>query len=85
MFGAQAAVIFVNTHPDWRRRGVGQAMTAAVLRAHAAGARQACLDANDSALPIYRRLGFETVTVVAYRSRSSRRDDAVSRSRLTGM
>ena len=62
LFGGQMTVIFVNTHPEWRRRGIGQAMTAAALgAAQGAGARQACLDASDSALPIYRRLGFETV------------------------
>lgn len=63
LFGGQMTVIFVNTHPEWRRRGIGQAMTAAALRAaQGAGARQACLDASDSALPIYHRLEFETVT-----------------------
>ena len=61
-FGAEARVFFVNTDPDWRRRGIGQAMTAAALRsAQNAGARRACLDASDAALPIYQRLGFEIV------------------------
>lgn len=61
-FGAQATVIFVNTDPGWRRRGIGQAMTSAALRAALdAGASQACLDASDAGLSIYRRLGFEIV------------------------
>jgi len=55
-------VIFVNTHPDWRGRGVGQAMTAAALRAaQNSGARRACLDSSDAGLSIYARLGFKTV------------------------
>jgi GNAT superfamily N-acetyltransferase len=61
-FGEQATVIFVNTHPDWRRRGVGHAMTVAALRAaRGAGAGQACLEASTIAVPIYQRLGFEIV------------------------
>ena len=61
-FGGQAIVIFVNTHPSWRRRGIGHAMTAAALRsARTAGASQACLDASDAAIATYLRLGFETV------------------------
>jgi ribosomal protein S18 acetylase RimI-like enzyme len=62
-FGAEANVIFVNTDPDCRGRGIGQAMTAAALRAAKdCGARRACLDATDAGLSIYRRLGFEAVT-----------------------
>jgi GNAT superfamily N-acetyltransferase len=61
-FGAQATVIFVNTHPGWRRRGIGHAMTVTALRsALDAGARQACLEASDSGIPIYLRLGFDVV------------------------
>ena len=42
-FGATASVIFVNTDPDWRHRGIARAMTAIALRAarnahHRAGA-----------------------------------------------
>ncbi len=60
VFGTGASVLFVNTDPGWRGRGIGQAMTAAALRAAKdAGARQACLNATDAAVSIYRRLGFE--------------------------
>lgn len=61
-FGAHATVIFVNTHPDWRRRGIGHAMTVTALRAaRDAGAGQACLEASATAVPVYLRLGFEIV------------------------
>ncbi|NYI41929.1 GNAT family N-acetyltransferase [Demequina lutea] len=61
-FGEQASVIFVSTDPSWRRRGIGQAMTAAALSfGRSAGARQACLGASDEAIGIYQRLGFEIV------------------------
>lgn len=61
-FGTHATVFFVNTHPSWRRRGIGRAMTAMALRsARHAGASQAGLDAADAAIAIYRHLGFEVV------------------------
>jgi ribosomal protein S18 acetylase RimI-like enzyme len=61
VFGEYANVIFVNTEPSWRGRGIGQAMTGHALRAaRHAGARQACLDASAAGQSIYRRLGFET-------------------------
>jgi ribosomal protein S18 acetylase RimI-like enzyme len=61
-FGRHASVIFVNTDPTWRGRGVGGAMTAAALRAALqSGARHAGLDATEAALRIYQRLGFEVV------------------------
>jgi ribosomal protein S18 acetylase RimI-like enzyme len=60
VFDQYATVIFVNTDPDWRGRGVGQAMTAQALRAaQCAGARHASLDASDAGRSIYLRLGFE--------------------------
>ena len=63
VFAGQATVIFVNTDPGWRRRGIGQAMTAVALHAAVArGARQACLDASAAGRSIYLRLGFEPVT-----------------------
>lgn len=61
-FGTDANVIFVNTDPGWRGRGIGRAMTTAALRAaQESGARRACLDSSDAGLPIYLRLGFESV------------------------
>lgn len=69
-FGAVATVIFVNTDPGWRRRGIGAAMTALALRAaRDSGARQACLDATNAGLGISRRLGFETVAPATHFSR----------------
>lgn len=60
--GGEATVLFVNTEPGWRRRGVGLAMTAWALRgALAAGAKRARLDSSDAGLSIYRQLGFATV------------------------
>ena len=62
VFGSRATVIFVNTDPGWRLRGIGRAMTATTLHAaRAAGAQTACLDASETGLSIYRQLGFETV------------------------
>lgn len=62
VFGQYAAVIFVNTEQDWRGRGIGQAMTAAALRAaQRSGATQACLEASSGGRSIYHRIGFETV------------------------
>jgi ribosomal protein S18 acetylase RimI-like enzyme len=60
VFGEHADIMFVNTDPAWRRRGVATAMTAHALRvANRAGARHACLDASGAGASIYRRLGFE--------------------------
>jgi GNAT superfamily N-acetyltransferase len=71
VFGTQAAVLFVNTHPDWRRRGIGRAMTAAALRAaRDSGARQACLDATRAGVSIYLRLGFEVASPTTRFSRA---------------
>ncbi len=70
-FEATASVIFVNTDPDWRRRGIARAMTATALRAaRQAGARSAGIDASDAGRELYLRLGFETATVIT-RFRSS--------------
>jgi ribosomal protein S18 acetylase RimI-like enzyme len=58
-FGSEAYVFFVNTDTAWQRRGVGLSMTTVALRAAAAsGATRASLDASESGVPLYRRLGF---------------------------
>jgi GNAT superfamily N-acetyltransferase len=70
-FEAMASVIFINTDPDWRRRGIARAMTAIAPRAaQQAGARHAGIDASDAGRELYLRLGFEDATVVT-RFRSS--------------
>jgi GNAT superfamily N-acetyltransferase len=62
-FGTEATVIFVNTDPEWRGRGIGQAMTAAALRsARDCGALRAGLDASAAGARIYLRLGFQAIT-----------------------
>ncbi len=64
-FAAMATVIFVNTDPDWRRRGIAGAMTSIALRAaEQAGARFAGLDASDAGRELYVRLGFEAATPI---------------------
>lgn len=61
VFGDHATVIFVNTDPGWRGRGIGQAMTAHALHAaRRAGARCAALDASEAGRRIYLRLGFDS-------------------------
>ena len=63
--GRYANVIFVNTLHEWRRRGIGRAMTGAALRAaRESGATQACLDATAEGRAIYARLGFEVAAEV---------------------
>jgi ribosomal protein S18 acetylase RimI-like enzyme len=61
--GSAASVFFVNTDAEWRRRGIGQAMTAlALLAARDSGAEYASLDATGAGARIYERLGFEAVS-----------------------
>jgi GNAT superfamily N-acetyltransferase len=63
VFDRTATVLFVNTDPDWRRRGIARSMAAVALRAaEQSGARQASLDASEAGTGIYLRLGFKTVT-----------------------
>lgn len=70
-FSSYATVIFVNTQPAWRGRGIGQAMTSVALRAALSrGATQACLDSSQAGLSIYARLGFETVSTITRFSRA---------------
>jgi GNAT superfamily N-acetyltransferase len=60
--GRHTRVIFVDTDPAWRGRGIATAMTSAALQAaQLQGAREATLDASEAGRPIYLRLGFEAV------------------------
>jgi len=70
VFGQHATVIFVNTEPAWRRRGIGQAMSSRALRAaQRSGATQACLDASAAGASIYDRLGLESAgTLTRFRN-----------------
>lgn len=54
---------FCGTHPDFRGRGIGAAMTQAVLR-HAAvrGIGLAALTSTPLGMPVYERLGFHEVS-----------------------
>ncbi len=72
VFGQYTTVIFVNTDPGWRGRGIGQAMTAHALRAaQRVGARHASLDASEAGRSIYLRLGFESAgTLIRFLSPS---------------
>jgi ribosomal protein S18 acetylase RimI-like enzyme len=59
VYGEDASVMFVNTDPAWRGRGIGTAMTARALHhARERGARRGCLSAAAAAQGIYARLGF---------------------------
>jgi hypothetical protein len=66
VFERDASIFFINTHQDWRRRGIGRSMTAAAL--HAArdgGATCACLDATEAGASIYLSVGFESAGPMA--------------------
>lgn len=70
-FCSDAYVFFVNTDPDWRRRGVGLSMTATALRSAAeVGATRASLDASGPGIPLYLRLGFTALGQLTQFSRS---------------
>ena len=57
-----AGLYAVATLPPWRGRGVGRAMTVAALEAgRSIGLRIGVLQASDSGVPVYRRLGFRTI------------------------
>lgn len=59
-FGEKAAAVhWVVTLPEFKRRGIGAAMTVHALRdARAAGYRHAVLTASPEGVGVYRRLGF---------------------------
>ncbi len=66
VFGRDASIFFINTHQDWRRRGIGRSMTGAALHAaRDAGATRACLDATDVGASIYLSVGFESAGPMA--------------------
>ena len=68
---SDAYVFFVNTDPDWRRRGVGLSMTATALHSSVrSGATRASLDASGPGVPLYRRLGFVSVAQLTQFSRA---------------
>lgn len=61
--GSTAGVYRVVTLPAFRGRGLGTVLTLAALQtAQAAGAETAILFATPSGLPVYQRMGFETVS-----------------------
>ncbi|MGE5249441.1 MAG: GNAT family N-acetyltransferase [Bacteroidota bacterium] len=75
-YGARKIAMIANvaTHPDYRRRGIGRALTeAAMQHARKKGARELWLhvrDDNPTAIRIYRELGFqERATRTTYYSK----------------
>ncbi|HEY7025061.1 MAG TPA: GNAT family N-acetyltransferase [Candidatus Limnocylindrales bacterium] len=70
VFGEYTQIFFVSTEPEWRRRGIGHAMTVGVLRAAASlGARHAILHATEDGLSVYKRIGFEPIGMLTRYSR----------------
>jgi ribosomal protein S18 acetylase RimI-like enzyme len=58
-------IYFVCTHPEYRRRGIGGAVTLAAMRgARELGCRLAVLGTSDQGRPVYQRLGFRDAGVV---------------------
>jgi ribosomal protein S18 acetylase RimI-like enzyme len=63
MSGAEAGVYWVATRPDARRRGIGELVTRAAVRAgFERGARVVVLQSTEQGVPLYRRLGFSALT-----------------------
>ena len=63
VIGETAGIFQVGTLEQHRGKGFGEVMTAQSVRAAAdAGARIAFLQASNSGFPIYKRMGFQTVT-----------------------
>lgn len=61
MTAGLAGIYSVATAPDFRRRGLGRAMTAhAMLRGRARGASMSVLQASSMGLPVYQDLGFDS-------------------------
>jgi ribosomal protein S18 acetylase RimI-like enzyme len=59
--GTIAGVYNVATHPDHRKHGYGEALTAAAARRGAeAGCTVAILQASEAGEPVYRRMGYAT-------------------------
>lgn len=57
-----AGLYAVATLRPWRSRGIGRAMTIVALEAgRSIGLRIGVLQASDSGLPVYRRMGFRTI------------------------
>lgn len=58
-----AGIYHVTTLPRYRGRGLGKALTLVAMQsAHESGFQQSILFATPSGFPIYKQLGFETVT-----------------------
>jgi GNAT superfamily N-acetyltransferase len=58
-------IYFVCTHPAYRRRGIGAAITLAAMRgASELGCRLAVLGTSDMGRPVYERLGFRDAGVM---------------------
>jgi N-acetylglutamate synthase len=60
--GTAVGVFNVGTLEEWRGKGFGRALTTRVIAdGYADGAKWSYLQSSPSGLPVYRRLGFETV------------------------
>lgn len=65
LHGEIGGIFNVATLPTARGKGIGSAITAACLRdAHETGCRAALLSSSAMGLPVYQRLGFQTVAAV---------------------
>jgi len=64
MEGFEAGIYHIATLPNYRKRGLGAAMTLRAMRSGSEdGYSEAILFATSSGFPVYRRLGFETVSM----------------------
>jgi ribosomal protein S18 acetylase RimI-like enzyme len=73
VFGEYTQIFFVSTEPNWRRQGIGGAMTAGALRGAASlGAHRAFLHSTADGGSVYKRLGFEAVGLLTRYSHASR-------------